>query len=74
MQVKIEDGKISSTTTSNSWDNFDEFSEFVIINNDNEYTWTFIEQNMVVLVAHFQKTIEDIVEAYIFKELNEAAY
>jgi len=29
---------------------------------------------MMVLVAHTQRSIEDIVEAYLFKELHDLAY
>jgi len=29
---------------------------------------------MMVLVAHTQRSIDDIVEAFLFRELNELAY
>jgi hypothetical protein len=34
----------------------------------------FINMSMMVLVAHTQKTIDDIVEAYLFRELHDLAY
>ena len=73
-QVKVEEGKVQGIKFASSWEEFEEFSDFVIVDNDKEYVWPFIEQNMIVLVAHFQKSIDDIVEAYLFKELNELAY
>jgi len=74
IQVKVEDGKIVSIKENDNWDGFEEFSEIVVVNSDSEYTWNFVEQNMAILVAHFQKSIDDIIEAYLFKELNEQAY
>ena len=34
---------------------------------------SFIEEQVMVLVAHTQRSIDDIVEAFLFKELNELA-
>jgi hypothetical protein len=33
----------------------------------------FIDNQMMVLVAHTQRTIDDIVEAYLFRELHDLA-
>lgn len=73
-QVLVESGKILEIDHKEDKDSFENQSHIVVVNNDNEYVWPFIEQNMLVLVAHFQKSIDDIVEAYLFKELNELAY
>jgi len=50
------------------------FSEGIVVGDDNEYVWPYMELSMMVLVAHTQRYIEDIVEAYIFKELHDLAY
>jgi hypothetical protein len=34
----------------------------------------FINMSMIVLVAHTQKTIDEIVEAFLFRELHDLAY
>jgi len=47
--------------------------EAVIVKGDFEPMMEFIEQQMLVLVAHLQRSIDDIVEAYLFKELHEPA-
>ncbi len=39
-----------------------------------KYVWPFIELNMMVLVAHSQRSIDEIMEAFLFRELNELAY
>lgn len=48
--------------------------EAVIVRGDFEPVMEFIEQQMMVLVAHTQRSIDDIVEAYLFKELHELSY
>jgi len=73
-QLLIEDGKLVETKFAQSKDDFEDFSEAVVVVSDNEYVWPFIELSMLVLVAHTQRYIEDIVEAYIFKELHDLAY
>lgn len=73
-QVLVEDGKIAKISHNENRDAFQNQSEVAVVGNDDEYVWPFIEQNMMVLVAHTQRSIEDIVEAYLFRELNELAY
>ena len=73
-QLQIEEGRVVNTLTSTDKDSFKNFSECIVVINDNEYVWPFMELSMMVLVAHTQRYIEDIVEAYIFKELHDLAY
>ena len=73
-QLHIEDGKLVALKFAPTSDGFENFSEGVVVANDNEYVWPFMEQSMIVLVAHTQRYIEDIVEAYLFKELHDLAY
>jgi len=73
-QVLVQDGKAAQIKHSADYTAFEDHSEAVIVIDDNEYVWPFMEQNMMVLVAHTQRSIDDIVEAFIFRELNELAY
>jgi len=73
-QIQIEEGKLVDTKFNEDKDAFEDFSEAVIVSDDSEYVWPFIELSMMVLVAHVQKELDDIVEAFIFKELHELAY
>jgi len=73
-QLNIEDGEVKETLFADNKENFEQYSECVVVVNDNEYVWPFMELSMLVLVAHTQRYIEDIVEAYIFKELHDLAY
>lgn len=73
-QVLIEEGEVQGTWHSQERDGFENFSDTVIVCDEGEYIWPFMEQNMMVLVAHTQRYLEDILEAFLFKELNEIAY
>lgn len=74
VQLLIEEGRVTQTNFSADKDAFEDLSEVLVVGSDNEYVWPFIEQNMMVLVAHTQRSIDDIMEAYLFRELNELAY
>jgi len=73
-QLLIEAGELVEVNHNADKDGFEKFSEAAIVVNDNEYVWPFMEKSMMVLVAHTQKSIDDIVEAYLFKELHDLAY
>lgn len=73
-QVLVEEGKVAQIKHNADWSAFEDRSEAAVVMDDNEYVWPFMEQNMMVLVAHTQRSIDDIVEAFIFRELNELAY
>ncbi len=73
-QILIEEGKLVEINFKENKDDFDNFSEAVVVVDDNEYVWPFMEMSMMVLVAHTQRYIDDIVEAFLFKELHDLAY
>ncbi len=73
-QLLIENGEVVEVNHNTDRDAFENFSEAVVVINDSEYVWPFMEQSMMVLVAHTQRSIDDIVEAYLFKELHDLAY
>jgi hypothetical protein len=73
-QMLIEEGELVEVNHNVDKDAFENFSEAVIVIDDNEYVWPFMELSMMVLVAHTQRSIDDIVEAFLFKELHDLAY
>lgn len=73
-QLFIDEGRVSQVAHNTEWGAFENPSEAVVVMDDNEYVWPFMEHNMMVLVAHTQRSIDDIVEAFLFRELNELAY
>ncbi|MBU0633066.1 hypothetical protein KKA17_10530 [bacterium] len=72
--IAVEEGEVIETLFADHREDFELYPETVVVFDDNEYVWPFIEEQMQVLVAHTQRTIDDIVEAYLFKELHDLAY
>ncbi len=70
----VEEGEVVEVLFADKREDFELFAETVVVCDDNEYVWPFIEEQLQVLVAHTQRYIDDIVEAYLFKELHELAY
>jgi len=73
-QLRIEEGELVEVLHSEKYDGFENWSEAAVVPNDTEPVMDFMNMSMIVLVAHTQKTIDDIVEAYLFRELHDLAY
>ena len=67
----LADGKIKSTEFFDKKEDIKEFIEVIIVNSQTEYVWPFMEENIAVLVAPVQKYFDDIIEAFLFKELHD---
>ena len=50
----------------------EDFIDFIVLENKFENYLDFMEEGMMVLVRRQEETIEDIMEAFKFKELDEA--
>ena len=71
--IDVEEGRIVEINFHPNRDDIEEWLDAVIVTNDYEPVMEFIEMQMMVLVAHTQRTIDDIVEAYLFRELHQLA-
>ncbi|MBD3841776.1 MAG: hypothetical protein IE909_07820 [Campylobacterales bacterium] len=69
--IDITEGKMVKSDFYQSKEEITDWIDIVIVQNDKEYVWPFIEENIAVLIAPMQRYVEDIVEAYIFKELHD---
>jgi len=69
--LTMDGGKPSNEQFFEKREDIEEFIDIVIVNSPDEYVWPFMEENIAVLVAPLQRYVEDIVEAYIFKELHD---
>ncbi|MEA3315403.1 MAG: hypothetical protein U9Q30_06085 [Campylobacterota bacterium] len=67
--LEFTDGKVIKTEFYQNRDEISDWTDIVIVKNDKEYVWPFMEQGMMVLLAPHKNSVEDIVEAYKFKEL-----
>ncbi len=71
--IVVEKGQVVEIKYYDTREAVKEWVEAVVVINDFEPVMSFIEEQVMVLVAHTQRSIDDIVEAFLFKELNELA-
>ncbi len=69
--VEVEEGKVVEINFYTDRTQIDGWLDAVIVTNNYEPVMEFIDKQMMVLVAHTQRTIDDIVEAYLFRELHD---
>ena len=72
--VDLEEGKIIEINYADTRETFNEWIDVVVVIGDNEYVWPFMEEQITVLVAHTQRSIDDVIEAFLFKELHELLF
>jgi len=71
--VEVEEGRVIEINFYQDRSEIDAMLDAVIVKSNYEPVMEFIDQQMMVLVAHTQRTIDDIVEAYLFRELHDLA-
>lgn len=74
LQLQVEEGEIVARVHHERFDGFEKWSEAVVFTNDTENPMPFLEMSMMPLVAHTQRTIDEVVEAYLFRELHDLGY
>ena len=67
----LEEGKVRGVDFYEDWQKIDEFFDCVIVVSKLEYVWPFKEQSIPVLEAPIQRYVDDVIEAFLFKELYE---
>jgi len=72
--LDIEEGQVVEINYFDKREEIDDWIEAVVVVGDYEPVMEFIEQQIMVLVAHTQRYIDDIVEAFLFKELHDMPY
>ena len=72
--LNVEEGQLVEVTHYDNREDINEWIETVVVINDQEYVFPFMEDQIMVLVAHTQRSIDDIVEAYLFRELHEMPF
>jgi predicted Fe-Mo cluster-binding NifX family protein len=65
------EGKVSNTQFYQSREEISDWLDVVIVKDQKEHIWPFMEEGIAVLVAPTQRYVDDIVEAYLFKELHD---
>ncbi len=69
--IEMGEGEISKCEFFCNREDIQEWIECVVVKHDKEYVWPFMEENIMVLVAPEQNSIEEIVSAYMFRELHD---
>ncbi len=72
--MEIDAGAVVAIRFFDNREEIEEWIDAVVVISDSEYVWPFQEDNIGILVAHTQRYIDDIVEAFLFKELHEISY
>ena len=71
LYFEMHEGRMINEKFYDKKEDIENFAEIVIVSSDKEDVWPFMEEGIAVLVAPMQRYVEDIVEAYIFKELHD---
>lgn len=69
--VDFHEGKVVKHDFYQTREEITDWIDVVIVKNDKEYVWPFMEENIAVLVAPLQRYVEDVMEAFLFKELHD---
>ena len=72
--VDFDAGEVKSTRFFKKREEFDEWVDFIILENKFESYIDFMNEGMMVLCVREEETIEEIIEAYKFKELDEVGF
>lgn len=71
--VEIEEGRVIEINFYKDRSQIEGWLDAVIVIGNYEPVIEFISNQTMVLVAHTQRTIDDVVEAYLFRELHDLA-
>ena len=69
--VDLQDGKVQKIDFFDDWTTIEAFFDCVVVADKGDYVWPFMEQSIPVLEAPMQRYIDDVIEAFLFKELYE---
>ncbi len=69
--IELDEGQIVECTFYKDRTDIQAWIETVVVINEQEYVWQFQEEGIAVLVAPKQRSIDEIVEAFLFKELHD---
>ncbi len=69
--VTLDEGQIESCNFFERREDILEWIDAVVVINEQEYVWPFMEEGVIVLIAPVQRSIDEIIEAFLFKELHD---
>jgi len=69
--VAMKDGTVEKTDFYQTREEINELIDYIVVENKDEFVSDFFLEGIGILIAPLQKSIDDIVEAFIFRELHE---
>jgi len=69
--IEFNEGKMVKHEFYQTKEEVSDWIDIIIVKNQQEYVWPFMEEGIAILVAPTQRYVEDIMEAYLFKELHD---
>lgn len=69
--ITLDEGQIESCEFYERREDILEWIDAVVVINEQEYVWPFMDEGIIVLIAPIQKSIDEIIEAFLFKELHD---
>ena len=69
--ITLDEGKIANIEFYDRREDLTVWIDSVVVINDLEYVWPFMDEGIIALIAPSQKSIDEIVEAFLFKDLHD---
>jgi len=69
--ITLDEGKAQNIDIYEKREEIKEFTDYVVVTSKNEFVSDFFLEGIGILIAPMQRSLEDIVEAYMFRELHE---
>jgi predicted Fe-Mo cluster-binding NifX family protein len=69
--ISLDGGKIKTIEFVDRREDILVWIDAVVVINELEYVWPFMDEGIIALIAPSQRSIDEIVEAFIFKDLHD---
>ena len=69
--VTLDEGRVLNVEFYDRREDIIVWIDAVVVINELEYVWPFMDEGIMALIAPTQKSIDEIVEAFLFKDLHD---
>ena len=69
--VTLDEGRVEKVEFYDRREDITELIDAVVVINDLEYVWPFMYEGIIALIAPTQKSIDEFVEAFLYKDLHD---
>ena len=69
--ITLDEGKIANIEFYDRREDITVWIDSVVVINDLEYVWPFMDEGIIALIKKKKKSIDEIVEAFLFKDLHD---